>query len=69
MNKYILTVSDEKTTRTLANILMLCIGLFCVVLLLNELDIFVVEKTPMRIVSVIFAVIMAFPRAALLIRK
>lgn len=69
MNKYILTVSDEKTTRTLANILMLCIGLFCVVLLLNELDIFVVEKNPMRIVSVIFAVIMAFPKAALLIRK
>lgn len=69
MNKYILTVSDEKTTRTLANILLLCIGLFCVVLLLNELDIFVVEKPPMRVVAVIFAVIMAFPKAALTIRK
>lgn len=69
MNKYILTISDEKTTRSLANILLFCIGLFCVVLLLNELDIFVVEKTPMRIVSVIFAVIMAFPKAALIIRK
>ena len=69
MNKYILTISDEKTNRSLANILLLCIGLFCVVLLLNELDIFVVEKTPMRIVTVIFAAIMAFPKVALLVRK
>ncbi len=40
MNKYILTVSDEKTTRSLANILLFCIGLFCVVLVLNELDVY-----------------------------
>ena len=69
MNKYVLTISDEKTTRSMANILLICIGLFCVVLLLNEIGVFIIEKKAFRIVAAVFAVIMAFPKAALLIRR
>lgn len=69
MKGNILNTSDEKTTRSLSNILLLCIGLFGVVLVLNELDIFIIDKTAFRIIAAAFAVIMAFPKAALLVRK
>lgn len=68
MNGNILTTSNEKTTRSLSNILLLCIGLFGVVLVLNELDVFIISKPAFRIIAAAFAVIMAFPKAALLIR-
>ncbi|MDE7278573.1 MAG: hypothetical protein K2N26_02465, partial [Oscillospiraceae bacterium] len=68
MNGNILTTSDEKTTRSLSNILLLCIGLFGVVLILNELDVFIINKSAFRIIAAAFAVIMAFPKAMLLIR-
>ncbi|MCM1024297.1 MAG: HD domain-containing protein [Prevotella sp.] len=68
MNGSILNTSDEKTTRSIANILLLCVGLFCVVLLLNELGVFIIGKTAFRVITLIFAAIMAFPKAALIIR-
>ena len=68
MNGNILTTSDEKTTRNISNILMLCIGLFGIVLALNELGVFIINKTAFRIIAAAFAVIMAFPKSALIIR-
>ncbi len=68
MNGNILTTSDEKTTRNISNILLLCIGLFGIVLALNELGVFIINKTAFRIIAAAFAVIMAFPKSALIIR-
>lgn len=69
VNGNVLRSSDEKTTRFLANVLLLCIALFGVVLLLNELDIFIINKTAFRIIAVVVTVILAFPKAALAFRK
>lgn len=60
MNGNILTTSDEKTTRNISNILLLCIGFFSIVLALNELGVFIINKTAFRIIAAAFAVIMAF---------
>ncbi len=69
MNGNILTTSDEKTTRNISNILLLCIGFFSIVLALNELGVFIINKTAFRIIAAAFAVIMAFPKSALIIRR
>lgn len=70
MNSNVLLKSnDEKTTRFLANILLLCISLFGIMLLLNELDIFIINKIAFRIIASVMAAIMLFPKAALLTLK
>ncbi len=69
MNSNILRESNGKITRFLADILLLCIGLFGVMLLLNELDIFIINKVAFRIIAAALAVILLFPKAALLVRK
>lgn len=69
MSENILNTSDEKTTRSISNIMLLCIVLFGAVLVLNELDIFIIDKHAFRIIAAVFAVIMIFPKAALIIRK
>lgn len=70
MNDNLLRGYDEKTTRFLANVLMCCIGIFGAMLLLNELDIFIIEnKTAFRIVAAVLAVILSLPKAALVLRK
>lgn len=69
MSENILNTSDEKTTRSISNIMLLCIMLFGAVLVLNELDIFIIDKLAFRIIAAVFAVIMIFPKAALIIRK
>lgn len=69
MSENILNTSDEKTTRSISNIMLLCIVLFGTVLVLNELDIFIIDKLAFRIIAAVFAVIMIFPKAALIIRK
>lgn len=69
MSENILNTSDEKTTRSISNIMLMCIVLFGAVLVLNELDIFIIDKPAFRIIAAVFAVIMIFPKAALIIRK
>lgn len=69
MNENFMTAYDEKTTRFLANVLLLCIGIFGVMLVLNELDIFIINKTAFRIIAAVLAVILSLPKAFLLIRK
>lgn len=70
MNENILKDSDERTTKFLANIQLLCIALFGAMLLLNELDIFIIEnKAAFRLIAAVIAVILAFPKAALIVCK
>ncbi len=70
MNENISKASDARTTKLLANIQLLCIALFGAMLLLNELDIFIINnKAAFRAVGAAIAVIMAFPKIAVTVSK
>ncbi len=69
MNNNIFKISDERTTRFLANAMLVCTGIFAVSWVLNELNIFVIENKAFTIVSIASGLILIIPKAALLILK
>ncbi len=70
MSENILKDSDVKITRFLSNTLLVCIGLFGGMLLLNELNIFIISnKAAFRVAVVLSSVLMAVPKIILTVRR
>lgn len=69
MNNSLFKNSAERTTRFLANALLLCAGFFAVSWVLNMLGVFVIPKTAFTIVAIADAVIFCVPKMCLTVLK
>ncbi len=66
MNK-ILSKTNEFTTKFLANVLLFCAGLFVIALILNQMEVFLLNKSIFAIVSVMCSLILCIPKLLLII--
>ncbi len=69
MKAKLLRSSHEKTTRFLANALIVCAAFFILTCILNAAGIFILDKTKFTAIALICGVILCVPKAALIIRK
>lgn len=69
MNNNFFNNSAETTTKFLANALLICSGMFGLSWILNQIGIFVLEKSFFTVVSIACMLVFAVPKTILLIRK
>ncbi len=67
MNK-ILSKTNEFTTKFLTNVLLFCAGLFIIALILNQMEIFLLNKSIFTVISIMCSLICCIPKLILIIR-
>lgn len=67
MNR-ILSKTNEFTTRFLANLLLFCAGLFVIALILNQMEVFLLNKSIFAVISIMCSLIFCIPKFLIIIR-